>query len=709
MSDLSDKLLEIKRQKDEYILPENIKKDVTVYGVTGTLEAGSGSGVKLFDTVEHMQEDTTAKEGDVALVYGDILGGISVNSKFVKLIFPETVILDAEVDTNYEIMLYGSSSTDFVMLSVNLYPEQFYIYSPMGEDYDIAYTSNDGINFTRTRFTAPDGMITGNELNFGIEMVVELESGAVFNDNFGKFMKCINPEFGGIYKYAVNYLDEKKIYLLNISDIDPITFDSSTGVITNISTSTRTNNVLDGNVLYEIYKKIRDDVPDVNAVSFFYNNVDELCFVLYNEYGTSNTYKTPRYLVFSKDTGNTLLGLTCGNSGYNCNAKVYKVNLNTLDYTFDREYAPVISGSNIYSPITDVKTCPVSIQFAQKGVIDWVYGIGLSYVPTSTNGCMMTMNDVDIKYYSDEYILADTQLTAGEDDVFNLIYYGKDGVNTGKFPNYNLVSNSFADRYAEITYETTQVYENMTPIDISSGYTVNKDIYFIPTNKNGQVLFDTSNKTTINNLFSGCKNLKKLPLIDTSNATDMQYAFANCTSLEEIANIDLSNMTKMMYAFLNCYNLKTIPDLNTPNLATIYDTFAGCKSLERAPMLNVSGCRSMYGMFRGCSSLVYVPSYVTSSLVDMQNIFSGCTSLVTIPQFDLSNLTYLSNEFYNCPNLSDESLNIILGMFAGAVSLSTSTIVRNLKRAGLSQEQATKCTTLSNWSACQNKGWVTGY
>ena len=67
MSKLNEKLQEIKRQKDEYIRPENLKKDVTVYGVTGTLESGSG-GVKLFDTEEHMQQDTTAQEGDFSWI-----------------------------------------------------------------------------------------------------------------------------------------------------------------------------------------------------------------------------------------------------------------------------------------------------------------------------------------------------------------------------------------------------------------------------------------------------------------------------------------------------------------------------------------------------------------------------------------------------------------------------------------------------------------
>ena len=49
---LIDNLNEIKRQKDEYIIPENIKKDITVYGVTGTLEEGDNfeinNGAYLF-------------------------------------------------------------------------------------------------------------------------------------------------------------------------------------------------------------------------------------------------------------------------------------------------------------------------------------------------------------------------------------------------------------------------------------------------------------------------------------------------------------------------------------------------------------------------------------------------------------------------------------------------------------------------------------
>lgn len=53
MASLTENLTEIKRQKDTYILPENLKKDVTVFGITGTLES-SGT--------EDLQEQLDAQD-----------------------------------------------------------------------------------------------------------------------------------------------------------------------------------------------------------------------------------------------------------------------------------------------------------------------------------------------------------------------------------------------------------------------------------------------------------------------------------------------------------------------------------------------------------------------------------------------------------------------------------------------------------------------
>ena len=42
MNELKNKMTEIKRQKDTYIIPGNLRKDVTVFGVTGTYEGSGG-------------------------------------------------------------------------------------------------------------------------------------------------------------------------------------------------------------------------------------------------------------------------------------------------------------------------------------------------------------------------------------------------------------------------------------------------------------------------------------------------------------------------------------------------------------------------------------------------------------------------------------------------------------------------------------------
>ena len=62
--------------------------------------------------------------------------------------------------------------------------------------------------------------------------------------------------------------------------------------------------------------------------------------------------------------------------------------------------------------------------------------------------------------------------------------------------------------------------------------------------------------------------------------------------------------------------------------------------------------------------------------------------------------------FYNCTNLSDESLNNILAMCKNATSYSDT---KTLAYIGLTEEQANRCKTLSNYSAFTAAGWTTGY
>ena len=116
--------------------------------------------------------------------------------------------------------------------------------------------------------------------------------------------------------------------------------------------------------------------------------------------------------------------------------------------------------------------------------------------------------------------------------------------------------------------------------------------------------------------------------------------------------------------------------------------------------------------FGTSTSANYIYKYIKSinklnisNVTNMGYMFSDCSSLTTIPLLDTSNVTSMSSMFAYCPNLSDESLNNILAMCTNAVKVTNKT----LNYIGLTSDQATKCTTLSNYSAFTAAGWTTGY
>ena len=176
--------------------------------------------------------------------------------------------------------------------------------------------------------------------------------------------------------------------------------------------------------------------------------------------------------------------------------------------------------------------------------------------------------------------------------------------------------------------------------------------------------------------------IKKIPLIDTSAVTNMDNMFQDCTSLTTISQLDTSKVTNMNNMFQNCSALTTIPLLNTSKVVIMNNMFQDCTSLTTIPLLN------------------------TSKVVTMNYMFSGCISLTTIPQLDTSKVTNMMNMFNSCTSLSNDSLNNILVMLTNATAY---TGTKTLKYIGLSSTQADKCTTLSNWAACEAAGWTTGY
>ena len=239
MATLTENLTEIKRQKDTYILPENLKKDITVFGVTGTLESGGTitSGIKQFSTIEEMQADPTAKEGNLAIVYRSEVRNATLNSRFQVATFPNTVVLDTAITDYVEVRYRAVDSSVMFDCMGSLDSSSFRMdcYGEAGE-IRIQYTSSDGITYTRTD-------TTGNPVNFGTEIYYAYAE--MWNDAIGKFIQVGGNVFEGLYKYS----EYTEPLIVKLSKTSGLSYNPDTNEI-----STRESILVDINKILSIVK-----------------------------------------------------------------------------------------------------------------------------------------------------------------------------------------------------------------------------------------------------------------------------------------------------------------------------------------------------------------------------------------------------------------------------------------------------------------------
>ena len=210
---------------DENLKSENIKKDVSIFGVTGSLESSLG-GVKLFETEEEMQADETAKEGDLAVIYREEIQNMTATSNPQYITFPETVKLPSQLTSSYYGMIRAvDPSTNYFdgMVQLNSSSFRFDGYGDIGSII-VEYESSDGTNYTRTTFTLNSEILT-NPVDMSTPIGPYYEED--WNDLFGYFMQVNGKYFDGLYEYGT-YIDYFKVYMyrnLTVSD-ENVTYDS---------------------------------------------------------------------------------------------------------------------------------------------------------------------------------------------------------------------------------------------------------------------------------------------------------------------------------------------------------------------------------------------------------------------------------------------------------------------------------------------------
>ena len=146
----------------------------------------------------------------------------------------------------------------------------------------------------------------------------------------------------------------------------------------------------------------------------------------------------------------------------------------------------------------------------------------------------------------------------------------------------------------------------------------------------------------------GENNLKKL--LDATKSCTCLFSYYSGTSVDDLISYsDTSNVTTMGNMFEYCPKLTTIPQLDTSNVTNMYSMFGQCSKLITIPQLDTSKVTNMSSMFDQCTNLDTIPQLDTSNVTNMTRMFGSCrNALTTIPQFNTSKVTKMSYMFSGC-------------------------------------------------------------
>ena len=157
--------------------------------------------VKLFQTEEEMHLDSTAKEGDLAIVYKSEIQNMTATTQTQYITFPETVTLSEAFTGSSSIMLRAVDESVMFDGNVRLNQTSFRFdgYSESGM-IRVHYTSSDGVTYTRDEFVGDREDLT-NPVDLGT--TVHCEMSEEWNDVLGYFMQVNKANFGGLFEYSL--------------------------------------------------------------------------------------------------------------------------------------------------------------------------------------------------------------------------------------------------------------------------------------------------------------------------------------------------------------------------------------------------------------------------------------------------------------------------------------------------------------------------
>ena len=130
-------------------------------------------------------------------------------------------------------------------------------------------------------------------------------------------------------------------------------------------------------------------------------------------------------------------------------------------------------------------------------------------------------------------------------------------------------------------YNPLNLPPNTIRIKFISGYTPNMgDVRtLVDSTNNVWDIYKQSNNWS--SLFKGCTTqLLEVMGANTTNVTSMRQMFINCSTLTNVQLFDTSNVTDMGSMFQSCISLTSIPLFNTSKVTLISFAFYSCYDVE---------------------------------------------------------------------------------------------------------------------------------
>lgn len=210
MAQLNDDLITIKSARDSIKLAlegkgQIVTKDIRTYAeAISNISGGGGSGdIKLFATVAAMQADSSAEEGDLALVYTKGYADYDGVSSFNKVkIFKNVTLPELSPDYSKMVQFRDLTEASMDIMIVGISPDYMDVnyYTDTGYG-DYMYSSTDGIHYVCDTMDTDYVVV-----EFNTELTYDPNGGGggtpeSYDNVANNFFKVFSSDYQGLFEY----------------------------------------------------------------------------------------------------------------------------------------------------------------------------------------------------------------------------------------------------------------------------------------------------------------------------------------------------------------------------------------------------------------------------------------------------------------------------------------------------------------------------